>query len=191
MNLSENIESAFSIVRKTYENVYKLMNSCDSISHDCGYLVSTDKFLRYKSDADYNGWLIDRFVKLYQQDSDRKLKNGWKNGAIFGMELNFENKPTVYLAKYEYDNISSWSEKVSPAAFWVFSDSFYCEDNGFIENALDNNGSYYVSEPGSEDIRNKYWGIKRIVYTSFDLIQLNSDNISEKIFGEFDKLKDL
>lgn len=66
MSLGENIKSAFEVVLKTYENVDKLLRYCDLIAEDYGYEVVTDKFLRYKSDSNYEGWFINSFIKLYQ-----------------------------------------------------------------------------------------------------------------------------
>lgn len=191
MNLGENIKNAFDIVRKTYENVDKLMKFCDSIANDCGYEAVTDKFLRYKSDSYYGGWFIDSFIKLYQSKKDKVLENDWKDGPVFAMELNFEDIPTVYLSKFEYDNISDWSKGVSPTEYWGFSEPINCQGSGFNERNLDGKDRYYVSKPATENIKNKYWGIERVVYTTFDLLQLNSNNISEKVFGEFDTLRNL
>jgi hypothetical protein len=191
MNLGENIKNAFDVVRKTYENVDKLMKFCDSIANDCGYEAVTDKFLRYKSDSYYGGWFIDSFIKLYQSEKDKVLENDWKNGPVFVMELNFEDIPTVYLSKFEYDNISDWSKGVSPTEHWGFSEPIDCQGSGFKEKNLDKKDGYYVSEPETENVQSKYWGIKRVVYTTFDLLQLNSNNILEKVFGEFDTLRNL
>lgn len=191
MNLAENIKNAFDVVRKTYENVDKLMKFCDSIANDCGYEAVTDKFLRYKSDSYYGGWLIDSFIKLYQSKKDKVLENDWKDGPVFAMELNFEDIPTVYLSKFEYDNISDWSKGVSPTEYWGFSEPIDCQGSGFNERNLKGKDRYYVSKPATENIKNKYWGIERVVYTTLDLLQLNSNNILEKVFGEFDKLRNL
>lgn len=191
MNLSENIKNAFDVVIKTYENVDKLLKYCDSISGDCGYYVVTSRFLRYRSDLDYEGWLVNRFIKLYQQKADKELENGWRDGPVFAMEINFEGIPTVYLSKFEYDDISTWSEGISPKYYWIFSDSIDCEGNDFKEKYTDNRHRYCISEPETESIKNKYWGIKRAIYTTINLLQLDSNNISEKVFDEFNTLKNL
>lgn len=191
MNLNENINNAFNVVRKTYENIEKLMKFCDSIASECGYEVVTYKFLRYKSDSYYGGWVIDSFIKLYQLEKDKKMKNDWKDGPVFAMELNFENIPTVYLSKFEYENISDWSKGVSPAEHWGFSEPIDLEGNGFKERNIDKIDGYYISEPETEDVKIKYWGIKRVVYTNTDLLELDTKNIKGKVFREFDKLRNL
>lgn len=40
-------------------------------------------------------------------------------------------------------------------------------------------------------ILKKYRGVKRVVYTTIDLLQLESSNISDKVFGEFNILSNL
>lgn len=192
MNLSENIKNAFNVIDKTYENVDKLMRYCDSIANDCGYEAVTDKFLRYKSDSYYGGWFIRSFIKLYQLENDIKLENDWKNGPIFAMELSFEDTPIVYLSKFEYENISQWTKgAISPTAYWVFSEPIDCQGSNFKEKNLDNTNAYFISEPETENIKNKYWGVKRVVYTTTDLLRLESNNISDKVFGEFNILRNL
>ncbi|MDQ2086223.1 hypothetical protein RBH29_07245 [Herbivorax sp. ANBcel31] len=192
MNLSENIKNAFNVVRKTYENADKLMKYCDSISNECGYDIVTNKFLRYKSDSDYEGWFIDRFVKLYQQKADKVLENDWRDGPIYAVELNFEDMPIVYISKFEYEDITTWSRgAISPASYWVFSDLIDCTDNEFEEKNLNKQDKYFVSVPKNNNVKNSYWGIKRSVYTNYDLKILNSNNIMQKVFSEFDVLKSL
>jgi hypothetical protein len=191
MNLGENIKNAFEVVENTYSNIDKLMKFCDSIAVDYGYDAVTPKFLRYKSDSDYGGWLINSFIKLYQTKTDIVLENDWKDGPIFVMELNFQDKPTVYLSKFEYDDISEWSKGVSPRDYWGFSEPIDCEGSDFKEKCLDSNDEYYIAEPETENVKDKYWGVRRVIYTTFNLLQLDSNNISEKVFGEFDKLKNL
>lgn len=190
MNLGENIQNAFIVVKKTYENVDKLMRFCDSIANDFGYDAITNKFLRYKSDSYYGGWFIDSFIKLYQSKDNKVLENDWKDGPVYVMEINFKDKPKVYLSKFEYDNISDWPKGVSPAEYWGFSKPINCEGNDFKEKNINKREGYYVSEP-KKNVKDKYWGIKRVVYTNLDLFQLTSDSISEKVFGQFDQLTDL
>lgn len=191
MNLNDNMKNAFEIVRKTYENVDKLMKYCDSISKDFGYEPVTDKFLRYKSDSYCDGWLINSFIKLYQSEIDKVLENDWKDGPVFAMEINFEDIPMVYISKFEYDNIASWTKGISPSEHWSFSGPIDCKGCGFDERNIDDKQQYYFSKPESENIMNRYRGVKMVVYTKHKLIELKSDNISEKIFGAFENLKDL
>ncbi|KAJ49369.1 hypothetical protein BD780_003504 [Clostridium tetanomorphum] len=187
MSLGENIKSAFEVVLKTYENVDKLLRYCDLIAEDYGYEVVTDKFLRYKSDSNYEGWFINSFIKLYQSKHDNTLENSWKDGPVFVMEINFEDMPTVYLSKFEYEDISSWGKGVSPSEYWGFTDPIDCEGNGFNESPIDEKEGYYISEP-TPDLKSRYWDVKRVIYTKTDLLQIDSSNVSKNIFGEFDTL---
>jgi len=108
------------------------------------------------------------------------------------MEIDFEIAPKVYLSKFEYDNISNWTKgAISPAAHWVFSNPVDSQGGGFIAKNLDEKDGYYVSEPETENMKSKYWGINRVVYTTSDLLQLNTNSISKKIFGEIDILRGL
>lgn len=77
-----NIVKAFEIIDKTYENVEKLMKYCDSIADDKGYISISDRFLRYKFDKDYEGWMTRIFVKLYQHQDDMLLENEWLYGPV-------------------------------------------------------------------------------------------------------------
>lgn len=190
MNLGDNIKNAFEVVLKTYKNVDKLIKYCDLIAIDKGYEPVTNKFLRYKSDSNYEGWLINSFTKLYQYKEDNILENEWKDGPVFAMEINFEDIPTVYLSKFEYEDISDWGEGVSPTDYRGFTEPIDCEDNGFIENMIKDRDGYFISKPTPE-VKDRYWGIKRVIYTKIDLLEIDSNNIDEKIFGEFDTLKDI
>ena len=190
MNLGENIRNAFEVVLKTYKNVDKLMKYCDLISNDKGYESVTNKFLRYKSDSNYEGWLINSFTKLYQYKEDITLENEWRNGPVFVMEINFEDVPTVYLSKFEYKDISNWGKGTSPGHYYGFTEPIDCADNGFDEEPIEGMNGYFISKP-RVDILDKYWGVERVFYTKIDLLEIDSDNLSEKIFGKFDKLRSI
>ena len=190
MSLSENIKNAFNVVLNTYKNVDKLIKYCDLIAKDCGYEIATDRFLRYKSDSNYEGWLINGFVKLYQHKDDELLENEWKDGPIFLMEINFGDIPTVYLSRFEYENIRAWSKGVSPASYWRFTNAIDCEDCGFTVNDIESMPGYFISKPESS-IKEKYWDVESVIYTNIDLLEIDSDNVKEKIFKEFDTLRDI
>ncbi|MBM7581207.1 hypothetical protein JOD02_000030 [Caldicoprobacter guelmensis] len=180
------------MVYKTYENVDKLMKYCDSISGDCGYESVTRYFLRYKSDINVEGWFIRSFIKLYQSKNDELLDNGWRNGPVFVMEVNFEDMPVVYLSKFEYEDVSKLPKGVSPADHWKFSDPLVIRENDFFEKqAMEGKYKYFVSQPRTEEIKIRYGDIKRVVCTTVDLTELNSSSVPEKIFGKFDALRGL
>ena len=189
MSLEDNINNAFSVVLKTYENIDKLMRFCDSIALDCNYIPSTTNFLRYKSDADYNGWLTTSFIKLYQSSKDKQLKNEWQDGPVFAMNIYMLGEPVIYLAKYEFENISGWTHSYfSAAAHWLFADPIHSKQNGFLIDALKEHEGCFVSQPVKAQ-KEKYWKLVRVVYTKICLTQVTSDNVNSLIFGGFDTLK--
>ena len=68
MNSSENISNAVQVLYKTYENVQKLMEYCKAIASENGYTCMINRFLRWKSDNSYDGWLLNDFILLFQKE---------------------------------------------------------------------------------------------------------------------------
>ena len=193
MNLADNINNAFDVVVKTYENLDKLMRFCDSIANECNYIPSTENyFLRYKSDANYNGWLITSFIKLFQANEDPELENEWREGPLFGMDIYLVGPPVIYLAKYEFEKISDWTHSYfSAAAHWLFAQPIYSEGYNFLRENIDKDNKAYFGSCPSSTLKERYWNLERVVYTKIDLTVINADNVKELIFGEFDNLKSL
>lgn len=193
MNLGENIHNAVVVISKTYENIDKLINYCRNICEkETNYTNSVSKFLRYKSDNDYGGWMIDNFILLFQNKTDRKLKNEWRNGPVFTMEINLadEDVPKVFLSKFEYENINSWDQGCSPANHWAFYWPLRREETMDYEEFSD----YTVGKPKpsmEEKVAKDYWGLKRVVYMDKPLTEITSENIKKLIFESFDKLRDI
>lgn len=188
MSLDKNIENAFNVVLKTYENLDKMMKHCDLIAENRNYEAKTEKFLRYKSDVNYYGWFIRAFFKLYQNKDDQGLNSDWRSGPVFCMEINFEGTPKIFLSKFEYEDMNSWDSGISPSLFWGYWNPIKSRNDGFMINPLENN--YFESKPEREYMKEKYWGLQRVVYTEINLIDVTANNIEEKIFGEFDKLRE-
>jgi hypothetical protein len=196
MNLGENICNAFDIVAKTYENVNKLMSYCRTAVNEKGeYELVTPRFLRYKSDIDISGWHISSFVLLFQNVNDPLLKNKWRNGPVYVMEINLYqptvcNIPIVNVAKFEYVGIESWAEGCSIAYHWIFRDPLY-GDNVEYEYKDGQEGEMYfgnVSDTGDADKR--LWGLRKITGFEIPLTEITSDNAYEKVFGNFRVLAD-
>lgn len=184
---SENIKNAFSVVYNTLENVKKLMEYCDKVSESNGYYACTSKFLRNNTDSSVGGWVYNKFFKIYQSSEDEELENGWRNGAIYVLEINFEEEPLYYVSKFEYENIKEWQRGISPSAWWVFYFPTDISDNRIEFNKLDE--IYTVGIPKGI-YKKSYWGLERTVFRSEDLIKVTSDNVNINIFGEFNKLKE-
>lgn len=212
-----NIVNAAEVITKTYENIKKLMSTCQYLADgsQTPYLALTNRFLRYKSDIDWkSGWLMRSFILLYQRrDEDyEKKKNG---NAIFGMDVNLESgwvdgKPAwkqegdkgkssavVCLAKYLYEDTGTSimpTDNISPADHWKFYHPLYELDEDMKEETESVTwGNKYIIrrtvEPGRD--LSKYMGVKSVIYTAIPLVEINADNLREKIFGTFDKLAEL
>jgi hypothetical protein len=191
MNLSDNIKIAFEVVSKTYESVNKFIKYCDSTSVENGYEPVINKILKDSSNSGYEISLTKRIVKLYQQKRDDKLNNGWRNGPIFAIEIDFYDKPVIYVSKLEYEDIAEWRRGVSLTEYWGFSDPIESENSGFIKNPTPEIEGYFVSVPGTQELKKEYWDIKEVIYKEIDLLEIDSSNVYKKIFGEFDVLRSI
>jgi hypothetical protein len=194
MSLGKNIYDAFKIVAKTYESIDKFMSYCqEQASEEGEFLLTTPKFLRYKSDNDNSGWFINSFILLFQRSKDRLLKNRWRKGPIYVMEINVNpydlnecDEPMVSIAKFEYKDLSSWNEGISKAENWAFHDPLY---KGVVEFEEEDNGNYRgVIDDG--ELSKQYWGLNKIVGIDVPLADITRENAYEIVFGGFRSLID-
>lgn len=191
MNSSENISNAVQVLYKTYENVQKLMEYCKAIAGESGYTCIINRFLRWKSDNDYNGWLLNDFIVLFQKESDSFYKkNKWHDGPVYVMEIKLGDiddallNPTVYLSKFTYNDIKSWSEGCSVSSHAIF----YWPLRNINLFSIEHNGEYGISRPKNEKTGDAFWGLKYVITQSFELTTINVNNVKDKIFGAFDEL---
>ncbi|MBA4688119.1 MAG: hypothetical protein H2184_13255 [Candidatus Galacturonibacter soehngenii] len=190
MNSSDNIFNAFEVVNKTHENVNKLMNYCKNIVNEKGgYVLASPKFLRWKSDGNYAGWNTNSFILLFQDSNDQKLDNEWRDGPVYVLEIDLYNpeayeKPMVVIAKFQYENIASWTEGCSPANHYIFYDPLYSFDYNYIKE------DFLVAEM-EENFKQRYWGLNRVVCIEIPLIEITGDNAYDKIFGGFNRMKEI
>lgn len=188
MNLDNNIFNAFEVVNKTHENVEKLINYCKNIiTEKGGYVLSSPRFLRWKSDGSYWAWNTNSFILLFQDDGDNELENEWRDGPVYVLEINLYNpsvydKPMVVVAKFEYDDIAGWSKGCSPANHYIFYQPLY----NFDYEELD--GRFLLTEI-DEDSKQRYWGLNRVVCFEVPLTEITGQNAYDIIMGGFDKLK--
>lgn len=195
MNSRENVKNALQVLFKTYDNVEKLMEYCKIVAAEkTNYVTSVPKFLRRKSDNDTVAWLLNDFILLFQNGNDGECEseNGWRKGPIYVLEIclgekGSENLPIIYLSKFEYHDLNSWSEGCSPANHWAFY--FPLRYDQYMDFTIE--GEYKIATPKNEKSSKTYWGLKKITTKSIDLFEVTSENLEEKIFGEFDKLADL
>ncbi len=61
----------------------------------------------------------------------------------------------------------------------------------FNETTIEGKDGYFMSVPATQDTKRDYWNIKKVLYTKIDLLQIDSSNLSQKIFGEFDILSSI
>lgn len=154
MDLDKNIENAFIVVRKTYENVQKMINFLDEKAILNDYIPVIDRFLRYSSDIDPRGWLYNDIVKVYQYEKDEPLENDWLKGSIYVINISFWEEPRMIVSKYNYD-IEEWGKgKISPGDSWSFTHPL----NKVYKNKLFNHEcmkdlKYMVSRPINEDTK--------------------------------------
>lgn len=184
---SENIKNAFSVVFNTLENVKKLMEYCDKVAESNGYYACTDKFLRNNTDGSVDGWVYNKFFKIYQKSTDKELENNWREGPIYVLEINLEDEPVYYISKFEYEDIKGWNKGISPSSWWVFYFPTDISDNRIEFNKLDE--EYTVGVPKGS-YKKSYWGLERTVFKNGDLLEINSDTVNLNIFGEFNNLKE-
>lgn len=78
-------------------------------------------------------------------------------------------------------------EVISPSAWGMFYFPTDIKDNRIKFNKLED--IYTVGVP-KDSYKKTYWGLKRTVFISKDLLELNSDNVNINIFQEFNNLKD-
>lgn len=183
---SENIKNAFSVVYKTLENVKKLMEYCDKVSESNGYYPSTGKFLRNNTDTDVDGWVYNKFFKVYQNTDDEVLDNNLRNVPLYVLEINLEEEPEYYVSKFEYEDIRGWSKGISPSDWWGFYFPTDIKDNRIEFTQLDE--IYTIGIPKGA-YKKSYWGLNRTVFRSGNLLELNSENVNDCVFKEFDRLK--
>lgn len=191
MNLGENIFNAFEVVNKTHENVNKLMEFCRTMTLEKKeFDLMSPKFLRYKSDTDYWGWNTRQMFLLFQDTQDELLDNGWRDGPIYVLEIVLydpdecfdSNEPRLEMAKFEYGDIKNFSPGVSPASYYCFTHPLYDADYDELEDGT------FVAEM-TEEITQKYWGVKRVACKVSLLVDVNYENAYDTIFGAFKELK--
>ena len=192
MNTNENIGNAFEVVVRTYENIFKLLAELDRVGDKEGYSSITPKFLRWKSDKDYGGWLILSFIKLYQRkeaptsDKCADLKTDY----IYGVDIKLEDKPEIILSRYHY-NVVDWDDIPSVSDHWVFYGPIRYKDE-FKFSTMNIGGQELTkSTPKDTNVSNSYRGLKEVIFKKIDLTEIKSSNIKEEIFDELNIMSNM
>lgn len=176
----QNITTAVTVLRETYKNLDLLFGELDRIGEEEGFIPITPKFLRWKSDADYDGWLTRNFIKLYKipEDSASPIK------TIYGIEIDLDKEkfPILSLLKYTFE-ASEWPEKTSPSDHWIFWDPFR-RDNFFN---IDKADGVWTSVP-LEKAKKRYRGMQKAIFISMPLVSIASpEDVRNIVFGVFKK----
>lgn len=188
-DLGKNIHNAFSVVFNTYQSIEKLMCACQSDEVKQKYYLPTEKFLRYSSDQYWEGWVYWSFILLYQRYADGNcMENGWIDAPVYAVEINVDaetcEEPKIYIGKFEYKDICSWTPGCSPANHYIFYDAVH---NGELFK-LESEGDIKVSVPVDEKVSGKYWGLKKVTFKEINLVDINADNYYDEIFGTIESL---
>jgi len=194
MSTGDNIRNAVHVLYKTYASISKLMEQCRAEAEANGYLLMSDKFLRWKSDSSSDGWLLNSMILVFQRrdDPDCDSNNGWKNAPIYTMEVCLALKdepnygPELVLTKFEYTNIGDWHEGCSPADHWGFHQPVHPGKK--LPFSVAEDGLYRVITPTNSKKAENYWDLNRAVSKSYPLVDVTSANMIEMVFGSFDKL---
>lgn len=190
MNLDENIKNAFEVVRKTYENLYKLMTYLDNESSRKGYKSSIVRFLRYSSDPNHQGWIYNNLVKLYQFSLDEGLPSGWKEGPIYAVEFSFVDYPKMIVSKFDFD-IKTWRSGINIGDVDYFSNPVNSSfENEFKHEYVEGFADYKKSVP-LDEISKEYWDLNYVIFREFRLTEVNLENANKLVFDEFDKMKNI
>lgn len=190
--MNEETIKAFRVVQEAHKNVQEFISRCITLAVEKGEfelapMTGNNTFLRWSSDRNSNAWLYYSFIVVFQWRQDTKLKNGYRNGALYVLELNFADFeiPMANVARYDYANIAKdWSTNpISPSDHWIFYDPMY---TGIIEYPEYESGEMYCGVVDEPLVR--YWGLKRVMGYEIPLSQITNNNAYEKIFGTFKEL---
>lgn len=194
MSTGENIRNSIQVLYKTYESVSKMMEQCKAIAEDSGYIHMSDKFLRWKSDSNSDGWLLNSFILVFQRISDPECESGnhWRNAPVYTMEICLGIKsdpdrlPELLMSKFEYRNIGDWAEGCSPADHWGFHQPVHQGRAKQFSVRQEEDFSIYI--PNSSKVSETYWDLERVVSVTSPLISVTSANLQDVVFGTFDRL---
>jgi hypothetical protein len=184
----ENITNAITVLKETYENLELLFSELDRVGTEEGFFCLTPRFLRYKSDTDYLGWLTSDFTKLYQRKSDTVAPHlpELREGAIFGIEVELQDEdngyPVLSIIEYFYD-YTYWNRLPSVSDRWVF----YCPFRNENEFKIEESNGTWTSVP-FDRVKKKYWGLQKAVAYGMPLVEIkSSEDIRDKVFGKMKK----
>lgn len=184
----ESVVQATNIIIETYENLSILFSELDRVGEQEGYVTITPRFMRYKSDTDYTGWLTTNFIKLYVKGTNppasiediRELP--WY-GVMVDLKGDDEEKiPLLSIVHYKYDQ-TYWERLPAVSDHWAFWAPFY--EDGFEITYEDREWN----STSSDRAKKKYYGFEKAKAIDIPLFEVKSpEDIRSKLFGGFDQL---
>lgn len=186
------MHNAFRVVLDTFESVDKLIKFCGSNEVKKKYHLPSNKFIRYSSDVDYEGWIYWSFIVLFQRKEDgTAAENLWINAPVYAMEINLDpdtcDEPELIIAKLEYNNINEWGRGCSPADHNYFYNPIH-EVGTFDTVAHDEYDEILPTLGQEQNISDQYWSLKRVVRKKYPLTEITNENAYAKIFGTIEEL---
>lgn len=120
------------------------------------------------------------------------LKNGWRDGPVYAMEVmlhndeHFEQLPSIYLSKFEYEDIASWGKGTSPSNH----QHFYYPTKAKEDMDIQVNGEkIYLATPKMKETADQYYaGVRKVSFIQLPLMSVTAENVEDAIFGNFEKL---
>ena len=192
MSSGKNMHNAFRVVLDTFESVDKLIKFCRSDNIKKKYHLPTDKFLRYSSDVNYEGWIYWSFILLFQRLEDGiPGENMWIDAPVYALEINLDpdtcEEPELIIAKFEYNNIEKWGRGCSTADHYGFYNPIH--EVGYFDKFTNECFDEILPTKGQEqNISNQYWSLKRVVRKKYPLNEITNEIAYEKIFGSIEEL---
>jgi hypothetical protein len=134
-----------------------------------------DRFLRWRSDQQWEGWLIWSFIVLFQKkdEPDHGSVAGLRQGSVYCVEVSFEmeSTPALYLSRFDYDpvDLSDWTGLPAVTDHWAYFHPVR-PSAGFLVTKHSEQVS--ISCP---DARNKarYWGLDKVVFTKKEPVSVD------------------
>lgn len=198
MSTGENIRNAVQVLTETYRSTQKLLSQCRSLAEERGYLPVADRFLRWRSDTDPAGWLVNSVILPFQWSGDPECPsgNGCQDGPVYAVEVflgsGWENErdalPQLYIARYDFDGINEWANpRWSPADHWILHHPLH----GVPDIPITVREAYQVAVPDGPRTAERYYHLSRAVFRTHPLMEVTPENLEALVFGAFDELASL
>lgn len=185
MNLDENLRNAVKVLRETYYSIDKLANFLRAKAPDFGFNCITNDILLWQSKSNVWGWLTSKFTLLFQHIDRRPLENGYVDDDIFGIEISFEDDPSLYITRFHYAaGVGKWSARCKPTDEWGFTHPKWNKSKFDI---IEKDG-LIISKPLRAKVSDAHWGLTYALYKGDSFSDITSDNVEKKIFAVMNKL---